>query len=361
MASQTWQIEPTYTYYWYQNIYTTQQFFNSAGFGIFGNTEGFYGAADINGNTVIPFLYENMMPMNYGMIPFKIDGHWGFMDENANIIIPNQYETVTGFSEIGIAVAVKDGNPTLIDRNGNTIPGTEAIDTSVYFTTDADGTDVISAPGEYVIIHENDLAGFAKLDYTPALPTAEDMSSWAVDYVQEGIIADLIPVSLQNRYTANITRGDFATLAVHGICTILDMEIEDLVLAKTGKTLQAHISEYPFQDSSDSSIIAGNALGIVQGRGENTFDPYAEITRQEAAIMLQKMVAVGGISVADAVAVAVDDVDSIAFWASDAVNYVSQEGIMTTMGDNLFSPLTSYTREQSFATVLRVMKTIQGS
>ena len=50
------------------------------------------------------------------------------------------------------------------------------------------------------------------------------------------------------------------------------------------------------------------------------------------------------------------DNDTISEWAFAAVGKVQANGIMNGVGNNNFSPLTDYTREQSIITMVRMME-----
>ena len=51
---------------------------------------------------------------------------------------------------------------------------------------------------------------------------------------------------------------------------------------------------------------------------------------------------------------------SIASWAVDAVGRAQAAGLMGGVGNGLFSPQGSYTREQSILTILRLYELTQG-
>ncbi|MFI3249902.1 MAG: WG repeat-containing protein [Eubacteriales bacterium] len=354
VETMTWAIEPQYEGYYYNQIYTTQEFFGMSGIAML-SKNGVYGGVYKDGSTAISFAYDGLLNTSIGLIWATQNGKYGFLNADGSVAIPFEYDSASLFGSTGLAVVVKDGNAQVIDSKGNPVQGAENVDTSAYILDD--GT--LSSPSTTVTIREDGLVGYGKIDYTPELPTADDMSDWAVPLVVESIEAGLVPISLQNMYTANITRADFAYLAVESLSVMLDTDVEALVLSKTGKSLDAHIAEYPFVDTSSSVIIAAKALGIVSGKEAGKFDPYASITRQEAAIMLKNMVTVAGKSTTPSAQVSVEDVASIATWALDAVSFVSEAGIMSTSGGDNFAPTSSYTRQQSYLTVLKVLEAIQ--
>lgn len=57
----------------------------------------------------------------YGLLPVRnAENLWGCIDEKGNLVIPYKFSNPLRFNQYGVAV----GNDTLIDRQGNEIPGT---------------------------------------------------------------------------------------------------------------------------------------------------------------------------------------------------------------------------------------------
>lgn len=359
LSSQQWHIDPQYHWVSILDIYGTNEVFGDLGLAMV-MKDDVMGAVNKTGETVIPFIYEGLMRDTYGMIPYKTNGLWGYLDSNGDVAIPAQYDMVSFFGDNGLSVVLQQGVASIVDTKGSYVTGSEIVDVSAYFQYESwSDTYYVTMIEDMVIVRENGLVGYGKIDYSPNLPTEADMSGWAVDLVVESIEADLVPVSLQTLYTKNISRSDFAHLAVESLAVIMGTDVNSLVLGRTGKELTAHISDYPFVDCSDASVVAASALGIVFGKGDGIFDPYTEITRQEAAIMLKNMVSVAGGDMSNAPDTSVFDADDIQSWAKEAVNYVNSVNIMGTVGENLFSPYSGYTREQSFITVLNVLKSMK--
>jgi hypothetical protein len=103
-----------------------------------------------------------------------------------------------------------------------------------------------------------------------------------------------------------------------------------------------------------------NTLGIVGGKGNGIFDPDGSITRQEAAVILTRTAKVLGIQVSSTGA-EFEEAKDIASWAKEAVDVVTStvdktnnSTIMGSTGDNKFSPLASYTRQQAIITAKRL-------
>ena len=200
--------------------------------------------------------------------------------------------------------------------------------------------------------------GYGHIEYLPPLPQAEEMSSGAYEEVTAAIEEDLVPVYLQNLYLNNITRGEFCDLTIQAVEETLGQDIEDVVQEQTGKSLYDWMGEYPFNDTSDSNAIAAYALGIVTGRGGGVFDPYASITRQEAAAFLMRSAKVLGMDTGNVAVAGFTDSGEVGVWFTDAVNFVYQINVMSGTGNNTLSPLGSYTREQSYVTIYRLFQAV---
>ena len=98
--------------------------------------------------------------------------------------------------------------------------------------------------------------------------------------------------------------------------------------------------------------------GVINGKSETTFDPYGQITRQEAATILYRLCNALGYKLPKGNADNFADSAKIAPWAKDAVAAVSAAGIMNGVGNNNFDPTGVYTCEQSALCILRTYKLI---
>jgi len=166
---------------------------------------------------------------------------------------------------------------------------------------------------------------------------SEQPSSWAVDQVNAAIAANLVPHSLQSRYTQAITRAEFCALAV----TLFESIRSEI----TGRKM--------FSDSADRNVAKMAYIGVVSGIGNNLFAPHMNLTREEAAVMLVRLAnAVGNPLPTQAAAFA--DNGSISSWAIESVGQIQAAGVMGGMGDNMFAPRQPYTIEQSIITILRL-------
>lgn len=169
--------------------------------------------------------------------------------------------------------------------------------------------------------------------------------AWAKESIEKAIAAGIVPDEIQSEYTRNITRQEFCKLAVK------------TYMAKTDYTLDEN-TESPFTDIDNAYVTAAYNLKIVAGKGNNKFIPNDNITRQEAAVMLNNLADLLGAKISSD-ATRFDDESSFADWAKSAIYSVTsiKSGntyIMAGTGSGKFSPLMNYTREQAIATLYRL-------
>ena len=185
----------------------------------------------------------------------------------------------------------------------------------------------------------------------------EAPSPWAIVEVDAARDAGLIPSDLDSNYQTNITREEFCHL------------MTQLLATRTGKSVDELLSDAgiepsePYSDTRDEDILAMSALGIVNGVGNNRFDPNAFITREEAAVMLARVAAKFDGLQANSEPMVFTDQAQISLWAKEAVDVVSScayngNRIMNGTGENTFSSQDTYTREQSIMTSLRLYRFI---
>lgn len=176
---------------------------------------------------------------------------------------------------------------------------------------------------------------------------------WALQEVNAAIEKGLVPVELQSDYVKPITRKEFSKLVV--------MMIEK----KSGKTIGTFVSdkglalptESPFTDVNDAYVSAAYSLSIVNGVGNNLFDPNKTINRQEAAKMLTATATALGYKT-DAQAPRFDDDAQIDLWAKPYIGYMVEIGVMKG-SNNRFDPKGTYVRQMAFITMNRIFENLK--
>lgn len=159
---------------------------------------------------------------------------------------------------------------------------------------------------------------------------------------------------LDRNYQAATTRAEFCRAAVKFIEKYYN-KTYPTILTERGLTIQQ------FSDTSDPIIGAAAALGITQGTGDNKFSPNLDLTREQAATMLNRVLIMLNME-KNYPDVSWTDLNAISDWAKQSINNIYALGVMngTSATSLIFSPKSPYTHEQSIATLLRLWKAINS-
>lgn len=110
----------------------------------------------------------------------------------------------------------------------------------------------------------------------------DTQSDWAAADISSAISAGIVPSDLQNGYQKNITRKEFCQI----IDAMLRQKLSDYSgdLYKTGISYDA--ARAALTDTWDEAVINCYRFGIVNGVGNNKFGPNESLTREQAAKIL---------------------------------------------------------------------------
>ncbi len=176
---------------------------------------------------------------------------------------------------------------------------------------------------------------------------AANCSDWASADITDAMDLGFVRKSLLEDCTQNITRAEFAHIAVDFL-NILNVES----IAEEGSV---------FSDTDDMHVNTAYRLGIIDGKGDGTFAPDEFITRQEAARMAANTYrAYLGDDALVGDDLNFDDTSQIADWAYEDISILCRHNIMQGTGNNLFEPDALYTREQSIVVFMRLYRLILG-
>jgi len=169
-------------------------------------------------------------------------------------------------------------------------------------------------------------------------PNLDTASAWAHEGINSAVAAGLVPAHIQNHYSNRITRGDFTALAVSLYETVTGREI-------TGRV--------QFNDTDCINIQKAAYIGIVTGTGHGNFSPNMAFNREQASLILTRLMTALGHPLPPAEPTFADN-STIASWSIESVGKVQAAGIMGGVGNNTFNPHGLFTREQSIVTILRI-------
>ncbi|MBR3932746.1 MAG: S-layer homology domain-containing protein [Clostridia bacterium] len=181
----------------------------------------------------------------------------------------------------------------------------------------------------------------------PSIFTDTDTNAWYYHSLER-----LVTYSLINGYEDktfkpenSITRAEFTKLVVG--------------VAKHTDTLVLSDAEVAFNDVAPSDwfsdvVTKAAKAGLVTG-SDNAFNPNAQITRQDAAVILYRLISSvksleGSISFSDSA--------SIADYAKTAVESLASASIISGMGDGTFAPTQNLTRAQAAKLLYGVLENL---
>ena len=140
-----------------------------------------------------------------------------------------------------------------------------------------------------------------------------------------------------------ITRAEFAKLMV-SLCQDANVNFE---------SLGEEFSDVASSDWYYDSVKKASGIGIVKG-ADGKFNPQSVITRQDAALMIHRVLVLFGKTLdgkAD-----FSDSDAISSYAKDAVLSLASAGYINGLGDGSFAPLSNLTRAQAAQIIYNVIK-----
>ena len=122
--------------------------------------------------------------------------------------------------------------------------------------------------------------------------------------------------------------------------------------------VEGSVSEV-FTDCKDTAYYAKAVLwayenGIVTGRGETTYAPLANLTRQEMAVILYNYMKYKGADEVTEPELSYSDADKVASWATAAVAYCTQTELMNGVTAETFDPAGSANRAMGATVLVRI-------
>ena len=198
------------------------------------------------------------------------------------------------------------------------------------------------------------LSALLSLSTLPSVAFASNTpSAWAQNQVNEAISYGLVPDSIRGDYQSPITRIEFAELIVE---LALDYYARpDLYTAMGVEPREENMGQYMFQDvAQEDHYVARLAYGLrfMDGIGDHLFGPDQLLTREQAATIMANAAKQMGKTISNP-GTTFTDSGSISSWAKDGVGQIVSIGVMSGMGNNLFAPKESITREQSIIMALK--------
>ena len=171
--------------------------------------------------------------------------------------------------------------------------------------------------------------------------TTDFNSHWAKKEIEEAMLKGFVDTAANYRPDGKITRAEFAKIA----CTVFGLKTDD----DTIKNMREPFNDVSKNDWFYRYVVAlynekvdkntNNEESVIQGNGSELFNPNDEITRQEAAVIIAKLVKpithdvkknIGTnekpVYVHQDVKTKFADDKDIATWADNSVKFLSEDG-----------------------------------
>lgn len=112
--------------------------------------------------------------------------------------------------------------------------------------------------------------------------------------------------------------------------------------------------DIPDGDWYSDAVAWAGGTGLVNGIGDNLFEPHTPITREQMAVMTVNFAKLCGVEMPSSVEeTAFADEENIQYWAVDAVHAAQRAGIISGRDDNIFAPQDTATRAEVAAIMHR--------
>lgn len=166
-------------------------------------------------------------------------------------------------------------------------------------------------------------------------------SDWAKSDIEKAKALNIISDGVSYNFPAPITREEFCEL-IYNYCANVIGRLEPSQTASS------------FTDTDNAHIKILNEAGIINGKTQTEFAPNDLLTREEAAVILNRMVnKTISVPVTEMYFI-FDDEENISDWASNPIQIMCNMGVMNGVGENKFAPKATYTTEQAVLSIVRV-------
>jgi len=180
----------------------------------------------------------------------------------------------------------------------------------------------------------------------------ENGSEWSQSHIQSLKNRNLIDLGLFYNLNENITREEFAYLAV---------KLFEALNQVSAPTLNEE-DEKLFIDTQDTYVLKAYRLGIIKGYGEGSFYPERLVNREQLSVMLINTLKVSGLNLnRDYIKdIVFKDQDQISGWALESVRVAYKHKILSGTGPLTISPKSYSTREQVLYLIENILQNQNG-
>lgn len=182
--------------------------------------------------------------------------------------------------------------------------------------------------------------------FSDAIKEQFAVSEWAKEEIKQAGRADLLTEHTSSNMTGSITRFQFAELIVNMAEKVTGKEITP---APAGT----------FTDCDETAALKAYAAGIVNGMGDDTFEPGTTTNREQIATMIARAVSYIEKETGKTCLTQPSgfekfaDKDEVSSWAAEPMGLLAANSIMNGTSDTTLSPKSPCTIEQSVLLVYR--------
>ena len=293
------------------------------------------GVIDFTLREVIPFEYDELYDSLYHVAPYTKGTERGVLFLESGRKIPN--------------CSIERGSPhTVIIKSP---------DERMYYLYNRYG-ELLYESEDYISIDEEPIIKALKEDSLTEvkIPSVVKESAWAESEINAARTAGLIPSDVDWLYTKPASRRDFCKLIIQ----TLQKARPDVIRSSDIPSHERFwdVSSYDFYD--ETPIADAAEIGIVSGFPDDSFKPYAQITRQDAAVMLARAAKILEIKAPNTELNIFSDIAQAGEYARSSISTVaslktpSGQAVMGGVATDRFQPQGTYTIEQAIATVYRL-------
>ena len=212
---------------------------------------------------------------------------------------------------------------------------------------------LIFAASCMMIVSADGIDGPKKVSDVSNASASTTPADWAKEDVEKALELGILDSDKTYYYGSFITREEF--------CEIIDRFIDSQSLYD----ISAKHAEVPFDDTENPAVFSLYIHGIINGKGERTFAPNDFLTREEAAVIISRLLKYNSNlkaqSESDYKVGEYDDFKDISSWAIDGVNRMTNLSIMEGYGNKVFYPKASYSVEEAVVMIMRLHKLCEDS
>lgn len=175
--------------------------------------------------------------------------------------------------------------------------------------------------------------------------TFADVSDWAVDFVDEAQMEGNYDQRLFSDYQDNISRKDFAYIAVR----VYEIITGDVCVP----------GDANFNDTDDPFVLKAKNHNLVSGYGNGNYGPDNRITREDLAVLFRNVLKQSGVVYSYNHEYTFADDDRISDYAKEAVYIAYDNKIVSGVGNDQFNPKGYATKEHAIIMLVKLENTFK--